>query len=289
MIFEQPQPAMAPRVSQHDFIQEMPAGLGGLLMGNGRVTASFKALPAGFTLEVAGSDEMNSAEAPPDPEPVGRITLQLNRPGSDPSSPWASPHLRLYDATVLSVLPEGLEIESFVAARRNLIVTRIRSRHPNPLPFKLEFVKHPFRTTPPQFSIDGPFRYLRQDDPGLFSGVICGFVYGARSQAKIGKDGIVTFFEVPPQGECLILAGVSATCAGHDSTQSARTEVEGGLPHGYLLLQREHAVWWEQFWSKSEPGIPDRGSESDYIRNLYRIACGVNPDPQVQDHHNPTS
>ncbi len=289
MIFEQPQPLMAPRVSRHDFIQEMPAGLDSLLMGNGRVTASFKALPGGFTMEVAGLDEMNSADDPPDAEPVGRITLQLNGPGSDPLSPRAPAHLRLYDATILSVLPGGNEIESFVAARRNLIVTHIRSRYPTPLPATLEFVKHPFRSAPPQFSIDGPFRYLHQNGPDLFSGVMCGFVFGSRSQAKIGKDGIVTSFEVPPQGECLILAGVSATCAGPDPTQSARTEVEGGLPHGYLLLQREHAVWWEKFWSRSEPGIPDRGSESDYIRNLYRIACGVNPDPKVQDHHNPTS
>jgi hypothetical protein len=41
--------------------------------------------------------------------------------------------------------------------------------------------------------------------------------------------------------------------------------VERALPHGYLLLQREHAVWWERFWAQAEA---EGSGDTDY-RDLY--------------------
>ncbi|MBI2951074.1 hypothetical protein HYY27_03220 [bacterium] len=202
--------------------------------------------------------------------------------------------LRLYDATARVVFPDGIEIEAFVAATRGLIVLRVRSQRAAPLPAAIVFCPgcesgtQELRKTVPDFlssrfdlrhstfqvRCDGPFRYLQRDLSASLSAVLCGLVYGARSHAAVREDALRTTFDAPPSGECLILAGVATSQDGPDPTRSARAEVERALPHGYLLLQREHAVWWERFWAKHEA----EGSQDTSYRDIYRSKV-ASPEP----------
>ncbi|MSS72267.1 MAG: hypothetical protein EXS64_12365 [Candidatus Latescibacteria bacterium] len=202
--------------------------------------------------------------------------------------------LRLYDATARIALPDAIEIEAFVAATRNLIVLRIRSQSPLSLPAMLELchessipryapaellgtdgLPYPRVATEsrvlrggatPHAWHDGPFRYLQQNLSASLSAVLCGFVYGARSHSVVRENAVLVTFDVPPSGECLILVGVATAQDGPDPALRARAEVERALPHGYLLLQREHAVWWERFWETAESA--SAAGDVDY-RNLY--------------------
>lgn len=254
MIFSQLLPRVATLVSQHDFVLDAPAPepSTGLPLGNGGIRASLYGGPGLLALSVRKGDAH-----------VGEIVLHLPGHESQPSPPI---HLRLYDATARIALPEGIEIEAFVAATRGLIVLRVRSQGAVLLPAALELLRPADPAfPPPQVRCDGPFRYLRQDLSASLSAVLCGFVYGARSHSVVRENAVLATFEAPPSGECLILAGVATSRDGPDPARTARAEVERALPHGYLLLQREHAVWWERFWARAEA----EGSEDTDYRDLY--------------------
>ena len=237
MIFPQPLSRVAERVSRHDFVLDALPPSGGLPLGNGDVSASLYGGPGFLALSVRKHDA-----------PVGEIVLRIHSPesgGIRPATRDPRPvTLRLYDATAHVSFPDGVEVETFVAANRNLIVLRIRSGHPARLPASLEL-----SSPGSQFRADGPFRYARRETCDLLL-VMCGFVYGARSHSTVREDAVVAAFDLPPSGECLILVGVAPDAP--DPAHRARTEVERALPHGYLLLQREHAVSWERFWESAE-------------------------------------
>ncbi|OGG43521.1 MAG: hypothetical protein A3F84_29620 [Candidatus Handelsmanbacteria bacterium RIFCSPLOWO2_12_FULL_64_10] len=306
MIFSQPLPRIASLVSQHDFVLDAPASepSAGLPLSNGDLSASLYGGPGLLALSVRKGDAH-----------VGEIGLRIPRLDSGPHpppNPLPLPYtgegggtkglsqvmgvgegltpfpvlLHLYDATAHVALPDGTEIDAFVAATRGLIVLRVRSQRTVPFPAALELcpkyevrsandeesIRHStFDIRHSTFECDGPFRYLRQDLSASLSAVLCGFVYGARSHTAVREDAILATFDVPPSGECLILAGVATSQDGPDPTRSARAEVERALPHGYLLLQREHAVWWERFWEKYEA----EDSETTDYRDIYcsRVTC----------------
>ena len=279
MIFPQPPSRVAEHVSRHDFILDALPPSGGLALGNGDVSASLCGGPDFLALGVSKRDA-----------PVGKIVLRVHYPESGPHPPplpergallplplpmlgeragvatpagatgWVEGRgvgegfgpvtLRLYDATAHVSFPDGVTIEAFVAATRNLIVLRVRSSAPDCLPASLEL-----SSPGSQFRADGPFRYARRD-VGDLRLVICGFVYGARSHSTVREHAVVAAFDLPPSGECVVLAGVASSLDDPDPTRRARTEVERALPHGYLLLQREHAVSWERFWESAETEPP---------------------------------
>ena len=257
MIFPQSAPRVAGLVSRHDFVLEglAPDPSAGLPLGNGEIAASLFGGPGLLALRVRKNDAH-----------IGDIRLHI--PGHEsrtprPATPDPRPAtvLGLYDATARASLLEGIEVEAFVAAARELIILRVRSRRGDSLPAALELAS-PGPAS--QFRCDGPFRYARQDPRDGSSAALCGFVYGARSRSEIRADAVVAAFAVPPFGECLILTGVAGSAVA-DPVLLARAEVERALPLGHLLLQREHAVSWERFWSTLEDGDPET---TDY-RDIY--------------------
>jgi len=317
VIFSQPLPLVASRVSQHDFVLDAPAQepSAGLPLGNGDLSASLYGGPGLLALSVRKGDvpvgeialHISGHDSGPHPPPVplplpsvrereGATRALSTGMGEGEGLPRFPVLLRLYDATARVVFPDGIEVEAFVAATRSLIVLRVRSQRAAPLPAALELCpKYEVRMTNDEvrnandegsirhstfdirhstFDCDGPFRYLQQDLSASLSAVLCGLVYGARSHAAVREDALLTTFDAPPSGECLILAGVATSQDGPDPTRSARAEVERALPHGYLLLQREHAVWWERFWAKHET----EGSQDTNYRDIYRSKV-ASPEP----------